>query len=240
MDAGRGEPDGDDLGSDSRPVGPSGAEQGLRKIRCVVADPRPIERGAIVRALNLVDLFYVAGEAADVGETLRMLRVHLPELVIVGHSPPALSGEAIIERALAARPQTKLLLLVDQTDIVAARKLLRVGAAGCLPLSATSSDLIVGALVAAVIEVPPPWDALFPSGSRRRGREHLEPTRELSSREAEILQLLADGMSPKQIAHRLSISTATVRTHLARTYEKLGASSAVGAVAEALRAGVVT
>lgn len=221
-------------------TGDGGASRGedRRKVRCLVAEPRPLARDALVRALSGIELITVVGQGSDQEDTLRLLRLLLPDVVLLGHSPPLLSAEVLVARSAASHSQTKLLVLLDQTDVQLARRLLRLGAIGCLPPVATPEELIAGVLVAAFVDIRPPWDVLFPAHARKGERPH--PSRELSQRECEVLQLLADGLSAKQIAQRLTISTATVRTHLTRIYGKLGASSAPGAVAEAFRLGLVT
>jgi two-component system, NarL family, nitrate/nitrite response regulator NarL len=233
----RGRPTGDPI-EPARVVGSQGST--FLRLRCIVADPRPLAREAIRHTLTPVNLLIITGEAAGENEALRLLRRHLPDVAVIAHSPPLLSGEVIVDGARRASAKTRLLLLVDPRDLPAARKLMQLGAAGCLPLSATPQELIAGVIAAGFVDVGAPWDVLFPSCRRRSDRVGaLTISRELSEREAEVLQLLADGNSAKQIATKLFITTATVRTHLARTYDKLGTSSSSAAVAEGFRRGLI-
>lgn len=136
-------------------------------------------------------------------------------------------------RALAELP-IPVVLLMDPSNSALINAVLRAGVRGVLSWDATPQE-IESALAAVnaglVVTAPEFLPGLHPSAE-----ELAEP---LSERELEVLDLLAEGLSNKLIAHRLSISEHTVKTHVAAIFAKLGASSRTEAVSQAIRRGLV-
>lgn len=143
------------------------------------------------------------------------------------------SGNEYDWRALAELP-IAVVLLMDRSSSALAIPALRAGVRGVLSGDATAHE-IESALAAVndglVVTAPE-----FVSGLHPAAEEMAEP---LSERELEVLDLLAEGLSNKLIAHRLSISEHTVKTHVAAIFAKLGASSRTEAVSQAIRRGLV-
>jgi NarL family two-component system response regulator YdfI len=129
-------------------------------------------------------------------------------------------------------------LLLDFSDLALIRSALRSGIRGAIPLDATAEE-IEGAVHAVhaglVVTTPASLAELLPD-AQPLAEELADP---LSDRELEVLDLLAEGLSNKLIAHRLSISEHTVKTHVASIFAKLGASSRTEAVSQAIRRGLV-
>jgi len=140
-------------------------------------------------------------------------------------------------RALAELP-IPILLLMDAPNSVLVASALRAGIRGAILSDATPQE-IEGAVHAVnaglVVTTPAALAELLPD-SQLFAEELAEP---LTGRELEVLDLLADGLSNKLIAHRLNISEHTVKTHVASIFAKLGASSRTEAVSQAIRRGLV-
>jgi two-component system, NarL family, response regulator YdfI len=132
-----------------------------------------------------------------------------------------------------------VVLLLDSADSALISSALRSGIRGAISLDATPEE-IEGAVHAVnaglVVTTPASLAELLPDDPRTFAEELAEP---LSDRELEVLNLLAEGISNKLIAHRLSISEHTVKTHVASIFAKLGASSRTEAVSQAIRRGLV-
>lgn len=147
------------------------------------------------------------------------------------------AGEEYDWRALAELP-IPIVLLLHPSNSAALIPVLRAGIRGVLSWDATPQE-IESALIAVsaglVVTAPEFLEGLH-SNAEANAEELAEP---LSEREWEVLDLLAEGLSNKLIAHRLSISEHTVKTHVAAIFAKLGASSRTEAVSQAIRRGLV-
>ena len=140
-------------------------------------------------------------------------------------------------RALAGLP-IPVLLLMDAPNSALVTPALRAGIRGAIPSDATPQEIesAVHAVSAGLVVTTPAFLAEIWPEPQTFAEELAEP---LSSRELEVLDLLAEGLSNKLIAHRLNISEHTVKTHVASIFAKLGASSRTEAVSQAIRRGLV-
>jgi two-component system, NarL family, response regulator YdfI len=140
-------------------------------------------------------------------------------------------------RALAGLP-IPVLLLMDAPNSALVTPALRAGIRGAIPSDATPQEIesAVHAVSAGLVVITPAFLAEVWPEPQTFAEELAEP---LSSRELEVLDLLAEGLSNKLIAHRLNISEHTVKTHVASIFAKLGASSRTEAVSQAIRRGLV-
>jgi NarL family two-component system response regulator YdfI len=140
-------------------------------------------------------------------------------------------------RALAGLP-IPILLLMDAPNSALVTPALRAGIRGAIPSDATPQEIesAVHAVSAGLVVTTPTFLAELWPEPQIFPEELAEP---LSSRELEVLDLLAEGLSNKLIAHRLNISEHTVKTHVASIFAKLGASSRTEAVSQAIRRGLV-
>ncbi len=140
-------------------------------------------------------------------------------------------------RALAGLP-IPILLLMDAPNSALVTPALRAGIRGAIPSDATPQEIesAVYAINAGLVVTTPTFLAELWPEPQIFAEELAEP---LSSRELEVLDLVAEGLSNKLIAHRLNISEHTVKTHVASIFAKLGASSRTEAVSQAIRRGLV-
>ncbi|MFF6993663.1 response regulator [Streptomyces sp. NPDC008313] len=217
--------------------------------RVLVVDDQFLIRAGLVGLLNAAPGVEVVGEAEDGEEAVRLAAETRPEVILMDIRMPGTNGIRATERILAeaADPPPRILVLTtfDLDEYVYGA--LRAGASGFLLKDSGPERLL--AAVAAVGG----GDALFaPSVTRRlieafarqaasgAGGEPAPDLAALTSREVEVLKLIARGLSNLEIADRLYISEATVKTHLNRTMTKLGLDSRAQAVVVAYETGLVT
>ncbi|GGL15578.1 response regulator [Streptomyces flaveus] len=217
--------------------------------RVLVVDDQFLIRAGLVGLLNAAPGFEAVGEAGDGEEAVQVAAKTRPDVILMDIRMPGMNGIQATEHILAdaADPAPRVLVLTtfDLDEYVYGA--LRAGASGFLLKDSGPERLL--AAVAAVGG----GDALFaPSVTRRlveafahqaRSAPGTPPSPDLgtlTSREVEVLKLIARGLSNPQIADRLSISEATVKTHLNRTMTKLDLNSRAQAVVIAYETGLVT
>lgn len=208
------------------------------RVRVLVADDHPLYRRAVIDAIRSRPDLEVAGEAGDGTQALALIRELTPDVAVVDVQMPGLDGFAVLNAVVRDGLGTRILLLTANVDSAAAFRAIGAGAAGCL-LKDADADAVCDA-VAAVARGETVLAADVQASLAREIRLRATEDRPvLSPREREILVLTADGLSAPEIAARLILSPATVRTHLQHLYEKLGVSDRAAAVAEAMRRGLV-
>lgn len=206
-----------------------------RVIRVLVADAQPLFRDALARAIaqeRTLQLAHVTDRIADVGEAVVR---HRADVIVVDRD--LIEGDLSVLGATAGAGTPLLLLAADVSpdDVFQA---LAHGVTGYVSKDATA-DAVCEA-VAAVARGDTRLDAtaqtVVAGEIRLRGRDERP---QLSRREQQILQLIADGHSAPRVGTTLHISTATVKTHLVNLYEKLGVAERAAAVAEGMRLGLL-
>jgi len=217
------------------------------RLRLLLADDHTLFRQGLRRLLADNPRLAVVGEAASAEEAVRQAHALQPDIVLMDLHMPG-GGIEATRQLRAELPHIHVLVLTISENEEDLRAALLAGANGYLLKSAdfdqllTSLDRLAVGQAAASPEILTKLvqqlrnDVAAPPGSHRRG----EPHRELSEREREILALVAQGASNRQIAQQLYLSENTVRTHLAHILEKLGLENRVQAAAYALRHGLVS
>jgi two-component system nitrate/nitrite response regulator NarL len=216
------------------------------RLRLLLADDHTLFRQGLRRLLADHSRLVVVGEAASAEEVLRQARALRPDIVLMDVHMPG-SGIEATRQLRAELPDIHVLVLTISEDEEDLRAALLAGANGYLLKSSdfdqllTSLDRLAAGHAAASPEILTKLvqqlrqDEAPAPPARHRG----ETRRELSEREREILALIAQGASNRQIAQQLYLSENTVRTHLAHILEKLGLENRVQAAAYALRHGLV-
>lgn len=204
-------------------------------IRLLIADDHPIVRSGLRAVLAAEPDFEVVGEAATGEGAVESARALAPDVVLMDlRFGPGLTG-AEATRAItsgAGGPRVLVLTTYDSdADILAA---IEAGATGYLLKDADPADL-----AAAVRDAAAGRSALAPAVAQRLLGRLRSPGAALSLREAEVLELVAAGLSNQQISKRLFLSQATVKSHLVHVYAKLGVDNRTAAVAAARARGLI-
>jgi DNA-binding NarL/FixJ family response regulator len=204
-------------------------------VRVVVADDHPIVRGGIVALLQSEPDIDVVGEAADGDRAVLLAGELQPDLVLMDLRMPKVDGAEATARILAARPETKVLVLTTYESDENILTAIEAGASGYLLKAAPQEEILAGIRSVARGEV-----ALAPRiAAMLVGRMRRPAAPALTAREVEVLGLVAEGHSNPQIASRLFLSEATVKTHLLHVFEKLEVSDRTRAVTKAMELGLL-
>jgi DNA-binding NarL/FixJ family response regulator len=207
-------------------------------MRILIVDDHPITRGGLKTALGTSDEVEVVGEASSGEEAVEAVAELKPEVVFMDVRMPGMGGIEATRIIREESPQTKVILFtVDESRQVMGGAI-QAGVSGYLLKDASAEELLNAARLALEDKV-----VIHPSLTRAFIEEvqHVDrhPESSLSRRETEILQMVAFGSTTKEVAHDLGISPHTVKTHLERIFEKLGANDRAQAVAIAIRRGIV-
>ncbi|HEV2727800.1 MAG TPA: response regulator transcription factor [Solirubrobacterales bacterium] len=213
-------------------------------VKVMVVDDDELMRAGLRAVLSSDDEIEVVEEAGDGHQAVRRARRSRPEVVLMDVRMPELDGIAATEELLAAAPEAKVVILTTFEEDEYIHGALRAGASGFL-LKRTSPE----ELTAAVHRVAAGEALLSPSVTRRvidqmvarpLPRAGDDPRlAELTPREREVLELIARGLSNREIAAELVVEETTVKTHVKRVLTKLGVRDRVHAVILAYEAGVV-
>ncbi len=207
-------------------------------IRVLLADDHSLVRKGFRRILENQADMTVVGEASDGQEAVQMTESLRPDILVMDVTMPRLNGIEATRQVTRLRPQTRVVALSMQEDGVYVREMLKAGARGYLLKECTESDL-----VSAIREVAQGKAWLSPDVSSAvidDYRKHVtEPIDLLSPREREVLQMIAEGRTNKEIATLLHLSIYTVEAHRGRIMEKLNLHTGTELVRFAIRHGVV-
>lgn len=208
-----------------------------RRLRLLVVDDHPVVRAGMVAVLSEQGDFEVVGQAQHGAEALAMVPGLAPDVVLMDLRMPVLDGAAATRaiRALPDPPEVLVLTTYDtDADIVTA---VEAGARGYLLKDARPEVLADAIRRAAAGETV--LAATVAARLADRLRQPSEPVVDLTSRELDVLSLVAEGLSNIEIGRRLFIGEATVKTHLLRVFAKLDVNDRTAAVTTAYRLGLL-
>ena len=209
-----------------------------KKTRILLADDHSVVRGGFRMILSAQPDMEVAGEATNGREAVDAAAALQPDVVVMDVSMPQLNGIEATRRIAEGSPRTRVLALSMHKDSVYVREILRAGARGYLLKDASDADLVNAVRAIARGEgylSPAVSDAVLSDY-----RKHVtNPIDLLSTREREVLQLIAEGQTNKEIANSLNLSVYTVEAHRGRVMEKLNLHSTGELVRFALRNGLI-
>jgi DNA-binding NarL/FixJ family response regulator len=228
-------------------------------IRVLIADDQRVVREGLTMLVSLIDGVEVVGAACDGAEAVRLAEARRPDVVMMDLRMPGTDGIAATADLRQRLPAARVLVLTTYADEDAIVPALRAGARGYLTKDASAEQIeaairavragqtyldpaVQERLVTAVLSRP----SAAPSGAHPEppaGQDDLpaglrKPPGGLTAREAEVLTLLASGLSNPEIAQRLYLSHATVKTHINRIFAKTGARDRAQAVRYAYQHGL--
>jgi len=211
-------------------------------MRVILADDHHLVRSGIRALLESVGGVTVVAETGDGREALELIQRHNPDIALLDITMPGLNGLEVAARVRECSPRTRVVILSMHAGETYVAQALRSGVAGYLLKDSAASDL-----EAALKTVSAGGTYLSPRISEQvvaaflRGEPPTsDPLEALSPRQREVLQLLAEGRSTKEIAADLNLSVKTVETHRAQLMERLSIRDVPGLVRFAIRAGLIS
>jgi two-component system response regulator NreC len=214
-----------------------------KNVTIVLADDHTVVRQGLVKLLEAEPNFKVVGDAENGREAVEKVEKLLPDVVLMDIAMPMLNGIEATRQIKKISPQTKVVILSMHSHARYINELFSLGASGYLLKNSTGSD-IINAIHAAVEGN----HYLSPSISEKMIQDYISmkkksPTDDLygqlSNREREVFQMVAEGRSTKEISDILCISPSTVKTHRAKIMEKLQVENISQLIHFAIRLGIV-
>lgn len=210
-------------------------------VRVLLADDHTLVRAGIRALLNDLPGVQVVAEGGDGREAVDLAKIHQPNLVLMDISMKGLNGIEATAQLKRELPDVRVIILSMHASEEHVAQALRAGASGYMLKDAATQEL--GLAVAAVMRgeaylSPLISKQVVDSYVQRRGADN-GPLDMLTSRQRQILQLIAEGRTTKQIAHLLNLSVKTVETHRAQLMERLEIRDVPGLVRYAVRVGLV-
>jgi NarL family two-component system response regulator LiaR len=216
---------------------PQKSEEGEMPIRVLIADDHGVVRQGLRMFLGSDPEFEIIGEASDGAEAVSLARELRPDVVLMDLRMPVMDGVRATAAIRRAAPDTEVVVLTAVLEDAPVIEAVRAGAIGYLLKDTDAHELRRAIKAAAAGQVQ-----LSPEAAAYLVREVRTPDRSagpLTERETEVLRLLAQGQSNKEISQTLNIGEQTVKTHVSHILEKLGVPSRTQAALYAVRIGLV-
>ena len=215
----------------------------MKRTRVLIADDHGIVRTGLRLQLEQNPEFEVVGEASDGREAVRMAEELVPDIVIMDIAMPSLNGIQATSQIGKKNPQIGVIILSMHSDETYIMRTLAAGAKGYLLKENAEVDLFRAVQMVAQGKPffsPAIANTLLEDYMRQMQQKGLQDSYDLlTEREKEILQLLAEGRSNKEVATLLNLSTNTVETHRTRIMQKLNLHSAAEIVLYAVRKRII-
>jgi DNA-binding NarL/FixJ family response regulator len=213
----------------------------VKIVRVLLADDHALVRGGIRALLNTIEGVEVVGEAGNGPDALRLVAELKPDIVLMDVTMPGLNGFEVLEQSKKQFPNIRVIILTVHDAGEYAIQALRAGAAGFLPKSAAANELQLA------IEVVSRGETYVSGEVSRKTLLQLSqgltgrtgPMASLTPRQREILTLIAEGLSTKDISRRLNISVKTVESHRAQLMERLNIHDVASLVRYAIKMGLI-
>jgi DNA-binding NarL/FixJ family response regulator len=211
--------------------------------RIVLAEDHTLVRKGMRLLLETIPGMSVVGEAADGLEALQLIEQHLPDCVLMDLAMPGVSGIEAVRRSSAQFPDIPILIISMHADEAYVHQALAAGAAGYLLKGSDKEELeiAVRAVCGGQTYLTPAISKTLVAALSRKSQvsSASSPLELLTVRQREVLRLVAEGNSTKQVAARLGLSVKTVEAHRGAIMERLDIRDLAGLVRFAIRAGLV-
>ncbi|MYW05460.1 response regulator transcription factor [Streptomyces sp. SID3343] len=205
------------------------------QLRIIVVDDHSVMRAGVVALLAAEPTIEIVGEAADGSEAVELVERLAPDVALIDLRMPVLDGVAATARIVAGPARTRVLILTTYDTDTEIERAVEAGAIGYLLKDTTREQLVAAIRAAARGET-----VLAPRVAERLVARMRQPAPVvLTTREVQVLNAVADGLSNVDIGKRLVIAEATVKTHLLRVFAKLDVSDRTHAVVTAMEQGLL-
>jgi DNA-binding NarL/FixJ family response regulator len=213
----------------------------MTPVRVLLADDHKLVRAGFRVMLNNLNNVEVVAETGDGREALELIQKHRPDVAFVDITMPSLTGLEVAKRAAKEAPNVRIIIVSMHTAEEYVGRAVRAGVAGYVLKNADPVELelaIRAAIKGEIYLSPAVSKSLIDDYARRLAEEKTLEDR-LTTRQREVLQLIAEGQSTKDIASRLNVSIKTVETHRKQLMERLDIHDVAGLVRYAIRAGII-
>lgn len=212
-----------------------------KKIKVLIVDDHPVVRKGLWSCLSTRPNLKIVGEACDGNDALNKVKELQPDIVLMDVQMPQMDGLAVTEKLRKDVPQVKVLILSMQSNREAVLRIIKAGARGYVLKDAPTDELM------RAIESVHSGEAFFsPPVAQIALNQYVsetdktDPLAKLSEREREVVALIAEGKSNKEIAVHLGIGVRTIETHRERIMRKLDIHSVAGLTKFAIAKGIVS
>jgi DNA-binding NarL/FixJ family response regulator len=214
----------------------------IKPIRVLIADDHTLVRAGIRSLIQNIKGIQVIAEAGDGREALKLIDTHRPDVVLMDITMPGLNGFEVAAHVAKEFSHVRVIILSMHTNEEYVLQVLRAGASGYIVKGADPAELEIAikAVVRGETYLSPLVSKHIVTDYIQRIGSHSNPLGLLTSRQREILQLIAEGHSTKRIASMLNISVKTVETHRKLLMERLDIHDVAGLVRYAIRIGLIT
>jgi two-component system, NarL family, response regulator NreC len=213
----------------------------MKPIRILIADDHTIVRDGLVNLLEAEDLCQVVAQAADGIEAVELAHRHRPQVALIDLSMPRLNGLEVVRRICQQVPETACLVLTHHDEEEYVLPLVRAGAKGYLVKDTAADELrrAVEMLAAGQAWFGPHAARALAASQQQPDRGSDDPYGSLTPREREVMHLVCEGKTTKEIARDLDIGVKTAENHRSRILDKLDLSNTAELVRYAARRGLL-
>lgn len=213
----------------------------MKSIRVLIADDHTLLRAGLCGLIAGLEGVEVVGEAADGLKALEQVGALRPDILVTDIAMPGLDGLGLTMAVARGYPLTRVLILSMHTELAFADKALRAGAAGYLVKDSSTAEveMAIRAVARGESYLSPAVSKHVVSGYARMADALAANSDPLTPRQREVLKLIAEGLTTKQVARRLDISAKTADTHRVQLMDRLGIHDLAGLVRYAIRIGLV-
>ena len=214
---------------------------GAKQVRVLLADDHKLVRAGFRAMLDSLGDVEIVGETGDGREALELIRQHRPDVALLDITMPSLTGLEVAARVANEMQNVRIIILSMHTTEDYIARAVRAGVSGYLLKNAdpVELELALRAAVNGQMYMSPTVSKQLVEDYLRRMGPDAGPEEQLTARQREILQLIAEGKSTKDIAVTLDLSIKTVETHRKDLMDRLGIHDVAGLVRYAIRAGII-